>query len=102
MSGYNSEISGFYNLTIKKRRELLSKLIKFDENEIRLLENLGYFSESQIDTFIPELYISIQNIFNKMLENEQLEEIHEEIEKFKNYFDIRHSGRKMVFLKDKE
>ena len=37
-----------------------------------------------------------------MLENEQLEEIHEEIEKYKNYFDIRHSGRKMVFLKDKE
>ncbi len=60
MSEYNSEISGFYNLSIKKRRKLLSKLIKFNEDEIKLLENLGYFSESQIDTFIENVIGSYQ------------------------------------------
>ncbi len=60
MSEYNSEISGFYNLTIEKRRELLSRLIKFNEDEIKLLENLGYFSESQIDTLIENVVGSYQ------------------------------------------
>jgi hydroxymethylglutaryl-CoA reductase len=60
MSEYNSEISGFYNLTIEKRRNLLSKLIKFNEDEIKLLENLGYFSEAQIDTFIENVVGSYQ------------------------------------------
>ncbi|MFX1385715.1 MAG: hydroxymethylglutaryl-CoA reductase, degradative [Promethearchaeota archaeon] len=60
MSGYNSEISGFYKLSIKERRELLSKLIKFNENDISLLENLGYFTESQIDTIIENVVGSYQ------------------------------------------
>jgi hydroxymethylglutaryl-CoA reductase len=60
MSGYNSEIPGFYKLPIKKRRELLSKLIKFNENDIKLLENLGYFTEAQIDTFIENVVGTFQ------------------------------------------
>jgi len=60
MCGYNSEISGFYKLSIKKRIELLSKLINFNENDIKLLENLGYFSETQIDTFIENVIGSFQ------------------------------------------
>ncbi|MFX1552059.1 MAG: hydroxymethylglutaryl-CoA reductase, degradative [Promethearchaeota archaeon] len=60
MSGYNSEISGFYNLSIKKRRELLSKLIDFNENDLKFLDNLGYFSETQIDTFIENVIGSFQ------------------------------------------
>ncbi len=60
MSGYNSEISGFYKLSIKKRRELLSELINFNENDIKLLENLGYFTETQIDTFIENVIGSYQ------------------------------------------
>ncbi len=60
MSGYNSEISGFYKLSMKERRELLSKLIKFNENDISLLENLGYFTESQIDTIIENVVGSYQ------------------------------------------
>ena len=46
MGGYNSEITGFYKLPINKRRELLSKLIKFNENDIKLLENLEQEYES--------------------------------------------------------
>ncbi|MFX1308204.1 MAG: hydroxymethylglutaryl-CoA reductase, degradative [Promethearchaeota archaeon] len=60
MSGYNSEISGFYKLSMKERRELLSKLIKFNKNDISLLENLGYFTESQIDTIIENVVGSYQ------------------------------------------
>ncbi|MFX0004899.1 MAG: 3-hydroxy-3-methylglutaryl-CoA reductase, partial [Candidatus Hermodarchaeota archaeon] len=60
MSGYNSEISGFYNLSIKKRRELLSKLIDFNGNDIKFLDNLGYFSDTQIDTFIENVIGSFQ------------------------------------------
>ncbi|MFX1591199.1 MAG: hydroxymethylglutaryl-CoA reductase, degradative [Promethearchaeota archaeon] len=60
MIGYNSEISGFYKLSMKERRELLSKLIKFNENDINLLENLGYFTESQIDTIIENVVGSYQ------------------------------------------
>ncbi len=60
MSGYNSEISGFYNLTIKNRREILSELIKFNEKEIKLLENFGYFSEAQMDTLIENVIGSYQ------------------------------------------
>ena len=60
MGGYNSEITGFYKLPINKRRELLSKLIKFNENDIKLLENLGYFTEAQIDTLIENVIGSYQ------------------------------------------
>jgi len=60
MSGYNSEISGFYKFSMKKRRELLSKLIKFNDNDIKLLENLGYFTEAQIDTLIENVIGSYQ------------------------------------------
>ena len=90
------------------RRKLEKKIIdQIKKREIDLKLDFSFITElayqlSQIDTFIPDLYISIQNVFNKMLENEELEEIHEDIENYKNYFDVRHSGRKMVFLKKKE
>ncbi len=93
------------NISRKKLEKKLLDQIKKREIDLRLdfssIKELAY-QLSQIDTFIPELYLSIQNIFDKMLENEGLEEIHEEIEQFKNYFNVRHSGRKMVFLKEKE
>lgn len=93
------------NISRRKLEKKIIEQIKKREIELRLdfssIKELAY-QLSQINTFIPELYISLQNIFNKMLENEELAEIHEEIEKYKNYFDVVHSGRKMVFLKEKE
>jgi uncharacterized membrane protein len=93
------------NYSRKKLEKKILDQIKKREIDLRLdfssIKELAY-QLSQIDTFIPDLYLSIQNIFNKMLENEGLEEIHEEIEQYKTYFDLRHSGRKMVFLKEKE
>jgi len=60
MSGYNSEISGFYKFSMKKRRELLSEIINFNKNDIKLLENLGYFTETQIDTLVENVIGSYQ------------------------------------------
>lgn len=52
---------------------------------------------SQVDTFIPKLYLSVRNFFNNLLENEQLAEIHDEIEKYKSYFETTHAKRKLIF-----
>jgi len=78
-----------------KRREILLKL---DYSSIKELA----YQLSQIDTFVPKLYISTKRIFNNMLENEELEEIHEEIKKYKDYYETVHSGRKMFFSKEEE
>lgn len=78
-----------------KRREIE---LKFDFSSIKELA----YQLSQIDTFIPDLHKTIRNIFNNMLKNKELEEIHEEIEKYKTYFDVVHSGRKILFLKETE
>jgi len=37
-----------------------------------------------------------------MLENKELEEIYDEIEKYKNHFKTIHSKRKMFFINDKK
>jgi uncharacterized membrane protein len=101
---FGYEIS-WSNISRKRFEKKIIAKIKKREIDLTLdfssIKELAY-QLSQIDTFVPDLYISIQNIFNKMLQNKDLEEIHEEIEKYKNYFDIRHSGRKMVFLKEEE
>ncbi|MFX0020707.1 MAG: hydroxymethylglutaryl-CoA reductase, degradative [Candidatus Hermodarchaeota archaeon] len=60
MNDYSSEISGFYKLSIKERRDLLSKLIDLDNNEKKILENLGYFTETQIDTLVENVIGSYQ------------------------------------------
>ena len=45
---------------MKKRRDLLSDLINLNENDMKLLENLGYFSETQIDTLVENIIGSYQ------------------------------------------
>ena len=89
------------------RRKLEKKIIeKLANREINLkisyssILDLAY-QLSQIDTFIPKLYLSTLQIFDKMLENEELEEIHEDIEKYKEHFVSVHSGRKLYFPKEK-
>jgi uncharacterized membrane protein len=101
---FGYEIS-WSNISRKRFEKKIIAQIKKREIDLTLdfssIKELA-FQLSQIDTFVPDLYISIQNIFNKMLENKDLEDIHEEITNYKNYFDVRHSGRKMVFLKEEE
>jgi uncharacterized membrane protein len=93
------------NISRKKLEKKIIERIKKKKIELTLdyssIKELAY-QLSQIDTFTPKLYITIQNIFKNMLGNEELEEIHNDIENYKAYFDIVHKGRKMFFLKENE
>jgi len=90
------------------RRKLEKKIInRIKRREINLKLDFSSIKElayqlSQIDTFVPKLYISTKRIFNNMLENEELEEIHEDIKIYKESFEAVHSGRKMFFPKENE
>lgn len=88
------------------RRKLEKSIIeKIRKKEIKLkidyssIEELIYVF-SQIDTFDPKLYLSTLNIFNSMLENDELEEIRDEIQKYKDHFVRVHSKRKLFFAKN--
>ena len=61
------------------------------------IEELSYVL-SQIDTFVPKLYLNTLNIFNSMLKNEELVEIREIIQKNKDNFQRVHSKRKLFFV----
>ena len=58
MKDINSDISGFYKLSIEKRHQLLSKYFEFDSEEKGILDNFGYFSSKQIDTLIENVISS--------------------------------------------
>jgi uncharacterized membrane protein len=93
------------NITRRRLEKKIIEKIKRKEIDLKLeyssVQELAY-QISQIDTFVPTLYMSIRKIFDTMLKNKDLEEIHEEIEKYKNHFIYVHSGRKMFFLDEEE
>jgi uncharacterized membrane protein len=85
------------------RRKLEEKIIQdIRKRQIDLKIDYSSIMEiayhmSQVDTFVPRLYLSVKNFFNKLLENEQLEEIRDEIKKYKSYFETTHAKRKLIF-----
>lgn len=93
------------NISRKKLERQIIERIKRKEIDLKLdfssVKDLAY-QLSQINTFVPDLYFSIENIYNTMLENPELEEIHEEIDKFKTHFELVHSGSKFTLQEDKE
>jgi len=93
------------NISKRKLEKKIIDRLKKKQIDLRLdfssIKELAY-QLSQIDTFIPKLYIQTKGIFNSMLENEELEEIHEDIKKYKEYFEAVHSERKMFFPKVKD
>ena len=88
------------NLSRKKLEEKIIEDIRKRQIDLKIDYNsimeIAYHM-SQVDTFIPKLYLSVKNFFNKLLENEQLEEIHDEIKKYKSYFETTHAKRKLIF-----
>ncbi|MEJ2248477.1 MAG: DUF2061 domain-containing protein [Candidatus Lokiarchaeota archaeon] len=48
---------------------------------------------SRIDTFVNDIYISIINFYNRVLANESLKDIHDEVREHKKHFETIHSGR---------
>ncbi len=59
-SKLNSDISSFYKNSLKERQEIISKLANLTPDEKKILENLGYLSSIQIDSFIENVIGSFQ------------------------------------------
>ncbi len=91
------------NLSRRRLEKRILEKIGMREIDLKLdfssIKELAY-QLSQLDTFVPEIYSSTKRIFNNMLKNESLAEIHEEIEKYKQYFKTVHSGRKLMISKE--
>ena len=51
------------------------------------------FEFSQTDTYVKEAYESVLSFFDKLLQNKNLIEIQEEVQRDKNYFELRHKAR---------
>jgi len=73
-------------IKIEKTREVDIKL-DFD-----LLKEIS-FEFSQTDTYAKEAYEPILSYFEKLLQNENLAEIHQDIQRDKNYFELKHKDR---------
>ncbi len=88
------------NISRKRLKEKIIEDIRKRQIDIKIdyssIMEIAYHM-SQVDTFVPKLYLSVKNFFNKLLENEQLEEIHDEIRKYKSYFETTHAKRKLIF-----
>lgn len=52
MNDINSNIPGFYKLSIDERQQVITKLVNLNREELKLLKNYGYISPSQLDTLI--------------------------------------------------
>jgi len=88
------------NVSRKKLKEKIIEDIRKRQIDLKIdyssIMEIAYHM-SQVDTFIPKLYLSVKKFFEKLLENEQLEEIHDEIRKYKSYFETTHAKRKLIF-----
>ncbi len=60
MQEIRSDISGFYKLSLEERQHQLAKLINLKHEEVKLLQALGYFTPTQIDTLIENVIGSYQ------------------------------------------
>ena len=93
------------NISRRKLEKKIIEQIKQKEIDLRLdfssIKDLAY-QLSQVNTFIPEIYISTKKTLDQMLETKELEEFHEEIKKYKEYFEIAHLGRNFNESKDQE
>jgi len=60
MQEFRSDISGFYKLSLEERQHQLAKLLNLKHEEVKLLQTLGYFTPTQIDTLIENVIGSYQ------------------------------------------
>ena len=60
MNDFSSDISGFYKLSLEERQHQLTKILKLKKEDIELMQSLGYFTPTQIDTLIENVIGSYQ------------------------------------------
>ena len=71
--------------------EMLNREIEMTIN-LDFLRDLSY-ELSRMDTFVADVYNSIIDFYNRLLKNEDIEDIHEEVLKHKAHFKKAHEGR---------
>ncbi len=60
MKELHSDLSGFYKLSIKERQKILTGFYDFTPEELKILENFGYFTNEEINTLIENVVGSYQ------------------------------------------
>ena len=88
---YETIWTNYHDKRLRRKIEMTREVdIKFDFDLIKDMS----FEFSQTDTFIKEYYESILSFFEKLLQNQYLEEIHKEILRDKTYFELKHKHKK--------
>jgi len=77
----------------KRLRIKIERTRKVDiKLDFDLLKEIS-FEFSQTDTYVKEPYDSIMSFFENLLQNENLAEIQEEVQRDKTYFELKHKNR---------
>ena len=80
----------------KRLRVKIERTRKVDiKLDFDLLKEIS-FEFSQTDTYVKEPYESIMSFFENLLKNENLAEIHKELQRDKNYFELKHKDRQFM------
>ncbi len=80
----------------KRLRIKIERTRKVDiKLDFDLLKEIS-FEFSQTDTYVKEPYESIMSFFENLLQNENLAEIHEEIQRDRIYFELKHKNREFM------
>ena len=80
----------------KRLRIKIERTRKVDVKlDFDLLKEIS-FEFSQTDTYVKEPYDSIMSFFENLLQNENLAEIHEEIQRDRIYFELKHKDRQFM------
>ena len=80
----------------KKLRREIEKTKEVDVKlDFDLLKEIS-FEFSQTSVYVREAYDSIMTYFEKLLQNENLTEIHHDIQRDKNYFELKHKDMSFI------
>ena len=76
-------------IKIERTREVDIKL------DFNLLKDIS-FEFSQTTPYVKEAYEAILSFFEKLIQNENLTEIYEDVHRDKNYFELKHKDRSFI------
>ena len=80
----------------KRLRIKIERTRKVDVKlDFDLLKEIS-FEFSQTDAYVKEPYESILSFFENLIQNENLAEIHEEIQRDKTYFELKHKNKSFM------
>ncbi len=83
----------------KRLRKMIGEEYRQKEIKLKLsLESINDIARefSKVDTFIPQVYNSVLSFYNRILQNKELKELHEDFLEYKNAFETIHKGRELA------